>query len=86
MEANARAFSGSVSISSSVWVEQRARRFDFYGHVGDHGAHQLKLGDRLAELLPVACVGDRLVERAPCAMPSACAAIIGRELLGESII
>ena len=45
-------------------VDERAGGRGLCLHVGDHELEPLELGDRLAELLPLSRVSDRVVERA----------------------
>jgi hypothetical protein len=45
-------------------VEQRARRLQLGRHVGQRELGVLEIGDRLAELLALLGIGDRLVEAA----------------------
>src|SRR5207245_11719370 len=44
-------------------IGEQARRLDLRGHVGEHEADALEGSDRLAELLPLARVLNRLLDR-----------------------
>ena len=45
-------------------VGQLAGRLELHGHVGEHELQALELGDRLAELLALLDVAERVVQRA----------------------